>query len=57
MHGCTGPRIAKRANIAGNLPHVSTVGAKLKFTFRFRTTAVLRYEMSRCVSMDSSVLT
>ena len=34
-----------------------TVGAKLKFTFRFRTTVVLRYEMSRSVSTDSSVLT
>ena len=24
MRGCTGPRTAKRANVAGNLPHVSS---------------------------------
>ena len=33
-----------------------TVGFKIKFTFRFRTTVVLWYEMSRSVFMDSSVL-
>ena len=34
----------------------STVGAKIKFMFRFRTTVVLRYEMPRSVFTDSSVL-
>ena len=29
--------------MAGKIP---TVGVKIKFTFRFRTTVVLRYEMS-----------
>ena len=36
---------------------VYTVGAKIKFKFSFHTTIVLRYEMSRSVFMDSSVLT
>ena len=34
----------------------STVGAKIKFMFRFRTTVVLRHEMPRSVFTDSSVL-
>ena len=34
-----------------------TVWAKIKFTFCFRTTVVLRYEMSRSVFTNSSVPT
>ena len=33
-----------------------TVGAKIKFTFCFHTMVVLRYEMTRSVFTDSSIL-
>ena len=36
--------------------HATTVGAKIKFTFHFCTTVVLRCEMSHSIFMDSSVL-